>query len=364
MGFMLMKRKSFFLLLILAVLSVKVNAQKIYATSQAHGLTGVICIGCGVVNPSNSINNSDLTDYSLYTAPVLVSASVYQTLIFPTVNSNEGSDKLVIRIGASNTSLSKELFSGITIETFNGAISNNDVLGGINLIAKIELVENNSQAEIRLQPVAKFDRVKISLLANQAGSLKEYRNYYAYYEPLDTNPVSFGQLNITAQGNKAQLRWNTFSEVNNKEFIISRSNDGILFSELDRVEGNGTINSIKNYTYNDDNPLKGTSYYRLQQVDLNGEITTLKEAVLRFNVSDMALNVYPNPSSGLINISFESGKYNSFVLLDYRGKKMQECIINATMNNLTINLDKLSYGVYSIHLLGDNVFEVRRVLKQ
>ena len=67
------------------------------------------------------------------------------------------------------------------------------------------------------------------------------------------------------------LSWATATETNNDHFEIERSLDAINFKVIQKIPG--TINSMTKtkYVYLDSNPEAGINYYRLKQVDLNGE---------------------------------------------------------------------------------------------
>lgn len=162
--------------------------QPTYATSQTNQVTG-ICIGCGVVNPNNPINNSNLTDYSTFTITAgLLNVSVSQTLIFPAASST-GCDSLIIGIGSGNTLLSVALFGGVKVETLLGSTSNNDsqtISTGI-----LRLLECNTRAEVHLRPGRQFDRVKVTVSSSLLGLLQSFRLYYAYKKNSVPDPLFF-----------------------------------------------------------------------------------------------------------------------------------------------------------------------------
>lgn len=66
------------------------------------------------------------------------------------------------------------------------------------------------------------------------------------------------------------LSWETATETNNDHFEIERSSDAINFKIIKQIPG--AINSFetKKYTYVDSNPESDINYYRLKQVDLDG----------------------------------------------------------------------------------------------
>lgn len=69
------------------------------------------------------------------------------------------------------------------------------------------------------------------------------------------------------------LKWVTATEINNDFFFIERSIDGMFFEEVGFINGSGNSMSLKNYNLLDKEPYNGVSYYRLTQVDFDGNYT-------------------------------------------------------------------------------------------
>lgn len=69
------------------------------------------------------------------------------------------------------------------------------------------------------------------------------------------------------------LSWATATETNNDHFEIERSLDAINFETIKKILGATNSLETKQYTYIDFNPELGINYYRLKQVDINGEFT-------------------------------------------------------------------------------------------
>ena len=59
--------------------------------------------------------------------------------------------------------------------------------------------------------------------------------------------------------------------LNNDLFIIERSLNGKDFYQIGKVLGQGNSSSLKQYSFIDDSYLDGARYYRLKQVDFNGQ---------------------------------------------------------------------------------------------
>ncbi|CAH0149899.1 T9SS type A sorting domain-containing protein [Chryseobacterium sp. Bi04] len=155
---------------------------KTYASSQTNSVTG-LCIGCGVVNPLNAIGSNE-NDYSTLQVSIGLLARTEQTLIFATSNIANNTNKLVIGIGSNGTPLSAQVLGGVSIETFNGDVSNNDYQNINNDVLQLGSADP-SKGEIELTMNIPFDRVKINVnsgLLNLGGELRVYYTYQ-YKDP-------------------------------------------------------------------------------------------------------------------------------------------------------------------------------------
>lgn len=71
-----------------------------------------------------------------------------------------------------------------------------------------------------------------------------------------------------------KLTWSTASETNNDYFVVEKTRDGIDFGQVCKVAGAGNSTAQLFYETYDLFVIDGISYYRLKQVDYNGEETT------------------------------------------------------------------------------------------
>ena len=143
------------------------------------------------------------------------------------------------------------------------------------------------------------------------------------------------------------LNWETAQEFENEGFFIERSTDGRNFMALDFIEGNGTTDVAQRYSFRDTDPklkLGGTYYYRLRQLDRNGE-EHYACAIIAVQINsdkEMALNVYPNPSSTVINLALYSlQKQNNLTIALYNvlGREVLRKEMSVEVGNQTIRLD-------------------------
>ena len=195
-----------------------------------------------------------------------------------------------------------------------------------------------------------------------------------YRENIDLGAYEFGAyllpvkiVNYTAQteGSRSKLKWTAASESNNKNFIISRSEDGKNFKEIGKVAGAGNSTLEKDYVYYDENPLSGINFYRLEQIDYDGRKTDLGIRTVNFaSVVNNFIKVYPNPVKTSVRIEFAANTYNQIELTDANGKVLQRLSFSSLDTEKKMNMSTLSSGIYFIQLVGNNKVESRKVVKE
>lgn len=84
-------------------------------------------------------------------------------------------------------------------------------------------------------------------------------------------PVQLVSFTAERDGNTSLLQWETASEENNDYFLVERINENGYFVPIGTVDGHGTTSAYNFYSLIDEAPLPGTNYYRLRQVDFNGQ---------------------------------------------------------------------------------------------
>lgn len=118
-----------------------------------------------------------------------------------------------------------------------------------------------------------------------------------------TTPVNLISFTAKPQGtNDILISWQTASEQNSSYFELLKSNDGINWSLLTKVDGKENSTQLINYSYTDTAPFNGTNYYLLKQVDNDGKSSLSNAVNVAFNVQgSQVFNV--NYLDGNINVS-------------------------------------------------------------
>lgn len=127
-------------------------------------------------------------------------------------------------------------------------------------------------------------------------------------------PVEFVSFSGSCNADFVSLIWETASEHNNEKFVVERSVLGDDFEEIGIVLGAGESNEIKSYSFYDTDP-KSNAYYRLKQVDFNGEYKY--SDIINVSCSDISeplFVVYPNPFVSKLNVMVSDLPESKFVL--------------------------------------------------
>lgn len=97
---------------------------------------------------------------------------------------------------------------------------------------------------------------------------------------------------------KVILKWETQAEYNSKGFILERQSlsNSNVFDSIYYTAGAGISYSKSKYDYVDFNSYSGPSYYRVKQVDKDGNYTYSNIIVIDGAQGRLAVSIMPNPA--------------------------------------------------------------------
>ncbi len=169
------------------------------------------------------------------------------------------------------------------------------------------------------------------------------------FTPLPVELIDFSS-SINHQ-NSIQLEWSTASEVNNDFFEVQYSTNGWEFQIIGIVEGNGNSIEINNYKFTHHRTISSLNYYRLKQVDFNGEYEYSPIIIQKLENIQNDLVISPNPSFD--NTVLLNSKSIGFVqVYSMNGK-----LINSYLKNdidFELDISNLEKGVYTVLILEEN----------
>ncbi len=165
------------------------------------------------------------------------------------------------------------------------------------------------------------------------------------------------------------LSWKTSKEDNNKHFEVEKSLDGVTFSKIGKIKGNGTTTEANSYSFLDVSAAQGKNYYRLKQVDTDGKkhlsdvVSINKETANNFTVVSMTP---PTDKDNIFEVTINAVGEDEldYTILDMKGNEIytQKQKLKKGINVITIDLSEISGekdGVEGFagnnELLGDKV---------
>ena len=167
------------------------------------------------------------------------------------------------------------------------------------------------------------------------------------------------------------LFWTTESERNNKGFEIQRGIDGSSFDKIGWADGHGTTAIAHSYQHKDGGLRAGLIYYyRLKQVDLDGEFEYSKVLAFIYDQDEkfVVKGIYPNPVTGShanLEIVTEEALEAEVIIFDVGGKLVYQIRTSLVkgQNQLRLDLTDAPNGGYVVKVaLSSGESTIRRLV--
>ena len=168
-----------------------------------------------------------------------------------------------------------------------------------------------------------------------------------------TTPVTFISVNASLAGGTTKVSWVVGNPVNVKGYVVERSTDGKTFypigSELSPTASD-------DYSAFDESPAAGINYYRIEEIDINGNASYSSIVVVNAGSNaDAKLLVTPNPVvNKQVNVQvsgFTAGTY-TLGLYGSNGQSVYSTPVTLYSGStvLTFNAPSAVAGIYQLVL--------------
>lgn len=171
-------------------------------------------------------------------------------------------------------------------------------------------------------------------------------------------PVELSSFDVKPRDGMALLSWETASENNNEGFEIYRSRNGTDFQYVARVDGSGSSTVRRVYTYADNNPVEGVSYYRLRQMDYDGKASWSQTRSVMMEIKIANHRIVPNPVRDYFMLE---GLAEGEIVMIYNNNGTPVLRVHAQGND-KIDTSNLPQGLYTVVLPGKN--ETLKLIKE
>lgn len=171
---------------------------------------------------------------------------------------------------------------------------------------------------------------------------------------------AFSATNMRAYNH---VEWATGAEINSSHFELERSTDGIEFFQIATIEAAGNATTETLYDFEDHFISSGLTYYRLNQVDNNGDskysniIVVSAAPMNEFKI----LTIYPNPSNDLfkLHLTQPSAGEVEVSVTEYSGRKLYTESVFVPKGNTAMVFPVGDYdnGLYIVRILNTQTGE-------
>lgn len=178
--------------------------------------------------------------------------------------------------------------------------------------------------------------------------------------PLPVELLSFEGVALEGQ---IKLTWKTALEINNERFQIEKSLDESFWSTIGNVDGAGNSTQLNIYDFSDLYPEKGIQFYRLKQIDFNGQHEYSPIISVDFNRIGSSTILYPNPNDGELHIGLEEAPSEILVrIIDLRGVIVHSQKLES--GSQTIDISVLPDKIYNVEIIVNNHSSIHTIIKK
>ncbi len=181
-----------------------------------------------------------------------------------------------------------------------------------------------------------------------------------------TLPLTLLSFSGQGRGGVNSLQWETAGEEDNDYFAVEKSVDGKNFETIGKVNGSGNSTARHSYSFTDyltsfsspdgDGSRSGDLYYRLRQVDFNGNYNFSRVITVSNERIFLSPRVFPNPVNKLLSLEFYSAEADLFDLSvsDFTGSVMIHEKVRSVkgLNCVHVITASLDPGLFVISLSG------------
>ncbi len=162
----------------------------------------------------------------------------------------------------------------------------------------------------------------------------------------------------------SRLDWFTADEINNSHFEIQRSQgQDDPFVTIGRVEADAVVRSVHGYSFVDEQARPGKNYYRIKQVDIDGQFQYSSIRTVSFKQSDLLVDAWPNPANETLMVDlFGIHAGGRISMVDLSGRVIYHEAFDAVQTRREIDLDLFAEGIYTLLVESGELHHVQKIV--
>ncbi len=193
-----------------------------------------------------------------------------------------------------------------------------------------------------------------------------------WFSSLSFVPVELTSFTANVSGNNVELKWQTETEKNNKEFKIQRKENVNLQGDwkgIGFVNGNGTTTQQHIFSFVDKNLSAGDFQYRLKQIDYDGsfEYSNIVEVKVSSPDKFTLEQNYPNPFNPSTTIAFTVPRevqvnLSVFNTLGEKVKELKNEVMKPGYYEVKFDAAILASGIYFYRIIAGDFSQTKKMI--
>lgn len=174
-------------------------------------------------------------------------------------------------------------------------------------------------------------------------------------------PVEFISIDASKAAKGVQLTWKVGTELNVSHYEVERSTDGVNYKKI----GSVYAAQLNNYSFTDQQPVNGIAYYRVRNVDIDGDFKYSTVVKFQNGISATLFKAFPTTTHAQVTLQHPSvGDKAIITVSSLEGRALQAITVQGSASTL-VNLSAYPAGMYLLQYKGENGYtETFRILKQ
>lgn len=189
-----------------------------------------------------------------------------------------------------------------------------------------------------------------SLFTVTRNGANDFSPFTVFSFPSIPLPVAWLSFEARPAQSKVKLEWSTAWEENNEHFLVEHSINGQQFRCIGKVDGKGTPTLAQSYFFWHQNPAVGLHYYRLKQVDYDGdwEYSPITSVHMKGEIKQKKLHCFPNPVRGQLQVQLPVDPVpdSQLLIINSSGQIIRTVFIRNHLEQL--DLSELLPGLYTL----------------
>lgn len=255
---------------------------------------------------------------------------------------------------------------GVIINTLpdNGELYYDGILVTVQEILDKHIFEDPSLFSIKLTGTG-YESVTFTFSYVDAAGLEDLTPATYFIDWNGPLPVTLVYFKASTENRITVLTWSSSTEENNQYYAIERSTNGKNWLPIGRVETNvvnGNSQHELKYSFIDESPINGLNYYRLKQIDRDGQFAYSRLESVYFEGLSLPVIVYPNPTSDNLTVDGLTG-IESIRIYNANGQLLKES--TPKTESISLSIKELPAGIYNVLITNKgSEIVIKRIVKQ